>query len=59
MTKILHVDDDSSDQELTRFNLGRLADDIRVDWADSGQQALDMLASADYDAILCDYQMWR
>jgi len=55
--RILHVDDDSSDHELLRWNLQKLDKDLLIEWAGSARSALEMLSSREYDCVLSDYQM--
>ena len=59
MIKILHIDDSRDDLELTGLQLGRLSEELKIDGAESGTEALEILASDSYDCILCDYQMPR
>jgi PAS domain S-box-containing protein len=57
MLRILHVDDNESDQELIGLNLRRVLKDHVLDKAESCDQALKRLSSEEYDCLLCDYQM--
>jgi PAS domain S-box-containing protein len=57
MIRILHVDDNGSDLDLTELNLRKLRQPFALVWAYTGDQALKMLSVETYDCILCDYQM--
>jgi two-component system sensor histidine kinase/response regulator len=52
---LLLVEDHKLNQELAREILESVA--VRVDVAENGQQALEMLAQTDYDGVLMDCQM--
>ena len=55
--RILHVDDNEQDHELTHYKLKRLADDLEIEWVKSGQQALKKLENGRYNCVLSDFQM--
>lgn len=57
MINILHVDDCQNDVELTKFQLTRLQRDLSIDWAESAVRAIKSLEGAQYDCMLCDFQM--
>ena len=57
MLRILHVDDSRNDFELARIQLEKREQDVTIDWADSGESALEKVAAEEYDCILCDFQM--
>ena len=57
MIRVLHVDDDLRDYELTSINLDSISDDIEIEWAESASTALEKLESQTFDCILCDIQM--
>lgn len=54
-SKILLVEDNEINQELVKEFLTR--NNIKVQTADNGQQALDMLAGQEFDGVLMDCQM--
>lgn len=57
MIRILHVDDNPDDFELTKRKLQRLSDDVKVEWAESGSLALKALEEGTYSIVICDFQM--
>ena len=57
MIRVLHVDDNKDDHELIEYKLRSQIKKIQIDWAKSGQMALEVLADNEYDCILSDYQM--
>ena len=57
MIKVLHVDDDGSDLELTRIFLKRLNPGIDLDWARSADEGLEKLERESYDCVVVDYVM--
>jgi len=56
MTKVLLVDDEESFLELTKFFLLRQPG-IEVETATSAKEAMAKMSSADFDAVVSDYQM--
>ena len=56
MIKVLLVDDDQALFNVTRILLEKEGD-MRVDLCNSASEAMEMLRSGDFDAIVCDYQM--
>ncbi len=56
MYRILYVDDDPGLLEIGKLFLERKGQ-LRVDISLSASAGLDLLASADYDAVITDYQM--
>jgi PAS domain S-box-containing protein len=56
MIKVLLVDDDQALFNVTRLLLEKEGD-MCVDLCNSASEAMDMLRSGDFDAIVCDYQM--
>jgi PAS domain S-box-containing protein len=56
MIKVLLVDDDQALFNVTRLLLEREGD-MRVNLCNSASEAMEMLRSGDFDAIVCDYQM--
>jgi len=57
MIRILHVDDDRNDLELTKYNLAKLSKDLEIEWCESVQEALDRLQTEDFHCIISDYMM--
>jgi len=57
MIRILHVDDCKEDLELTRGFLLQLTSRMRISWAFSAEEALDLLAGLRYDCVICDWRM--
>lgn len=57
MVKILHVDDNPYDRELTEANLISLDKSWRIKGVDTGVQALELMETQHFDCILSDYQM--
>ncbi len=55
--RILHIDDNEDDLELTRLNLLRQNGNLKIDLARSAEEALARLHEEDYDCVLCDYMM--
>jgi PAS domain S-box-containing protein len=56
MIKVLLVDDDQALFNVTRILLEKEGD-MRVHLCNSASEAMEMLHSGDFDAIVCDYQM--
>jgi len=56
MIKVLLVDDDQALFNVTRILLEKEGD-MRVVLCNSASEAMEMLRSGDFDAIVCDYQM--
>ena len=54
---ILHVDDSRDYLLLAKARLQRLAEDLNIDWAISGEEALKAMESNRYNCVICDYQM--
>jgi len=57
MVKILHVDDNGDDLDLTKQKLRLLDDDLDIDWSESAEEALARLEKSEYDCVLSDFQM--
>lgn len=57
MIRVLIVDDNHDDYELTKLQLENLSKDVKIEWASSGKAALAALEETDFDCVLCDYQM--
>lgn len=57
MISVLHVEDNEIDHELTKLNLLNQTDELEITWIDSGQKALELLETQQYDCILSDFQM--
>ena len=55
--RILYIDDNEDDLELTKLLLLRQDSDLVIDLARSADEALARLTEADYDCVLCDYMM--
>ena len=55
--RVLHVDDSEQDHELTSYNIKRLANDLEIDWAESGGIALEKIENGQYSCVLSDFQM--
>jgi|GEM_PF-970140 len=56
--RILLVEDDEDDYVVTRDLLAEMADEPYVlDWADSGERALDVIAAERHDVYLLDYRI--
>ena len=56
MINVLLVDDDQALFNVTRILLEKEGD-MRVDLCNSASEAMEMLQSGEFDAIVCDYQM--
>lgn len=56
MYSVLYVDDESALLEVVKFYIER-THEFQVSTATSAQEALEILTSAHYDAIISDYQM--
>lgn len=57
MIRILHVDDNPDDLELTKRKLQRLSSEVQIEWAESGNDALKALKENEYNLVICDFQM--
>lgn len=57
MIRILHVDDNPDDLEITKWQLRRLTKELDVCWAESSGAALNALEKEKFDCVLCDYQI--
>ncbi len=57
MKKILIVDDDYFVREMCESLLTRCFEDVIVDHASNGMEALEKTSSRDYSAIICDVDM--
>ena len=57
MIRILLVDDNADDLDITRINLAKLCKDIKIESAGSGKDALKAIDSGDHDCIVCDLDM--
>ena len=57
MMKVLLVDDDREEFEVTRFGLEKQGDEIEVEWARSAAKAHMMLAGGKFDCVVSDFQM--
>ena len=57
MIRVLHVDDNHNDLELTRTQLLKLADDLEIDSCDSAKEALGKLEGNSFECVLSDFQM--
>jgi CheY-like chemotaxis protein len=57
MIKVLHVDDDSTDQEMLQLRMQRLSNNLDFVGASSVDEALDLLKSKHFDVILSDFNM--
>jgi len=55
--RILHVDDNKDDLAIFKYHLTSLDKEIKVDWVLSGEEAMNILPSKEYDCILSDYEM--
>ena len=55
--RILYIDDNEDDLELTRLLLQRQGGDLVIDLARSAEEALARLHEEDYDCVICDYMM--
>ena len=57
MISVLLVDDEPQLLELTKFFVEKTDRDIRVATASSAKEAVAMMETGPYDAVVCDYQM--
>jgi len=57
MIRVLYVDDNQDDLELTSKQLLKLADDLEIDLCDSATEALSKLQDDSFECILSDFQM--
>ncbi|MCD6455534.1 MAG: response regulator [Methanophagales archaeon] len=58
--RVLHVDDEPADLEITRIFLKREAkEDFKIVSALSAEEALEKLKSEHFDAVIADYKMPR
>lgn len=57
MIKVLHVDDERAELTLNKIELLRFSSDIEIEWAESGEEAIEKLRKEEYDCVLSDYQM--
>ena len=58
MIKVLHVDDNQIDAQLTHYHLAKLQNDMEFDWIPSAKEALKRINSQDsYHCIVCDFSM--
>ena len=57
MIRILHVDDDSNDLDLTMLHIRKLAPEFKVIGVESASEALEVLKHEEFDCVLSDYQM--
>lgn len=57
MINLLHIDDEETENYFLKSNLQRISDQIRVSWAESVDEAKELLKEQQFDCILCDYQM--
>lgn len=55
--RVLHVDDSQDYLLLTKYRLKKLAKELAIEWADSGEAALDALKSNTFNCIICDLNM--
>lgn len=55
--KILHVDDSRDYLLLAKARLSKLMEELSIDWAESGTDALKAMQSNDYNCVVCDFQM--
>jgi PAS domain S-box-containing protein len=54
---ILHVDDNKDDLAIFKYHLTSLDKKIEVDWALSGEDAINILSKKEYDCLISDYEM--
>ena len=57
MIKILHVDDDRNDFELTEKQLLLISGELEIERAESVEKALEIYKKGRFDCILSDFQM--
>lgn len=57
MLSILHIDDNKEHFDLVKLRLTRLKADIEFEWAETGKQALDLLANCEFDGVIADFQL--
>lgn len=57
MKSILLVDDDEDNRQITCWNLRKEFPTIQITQAESGEQALEILGSLHFDAIITDWKM--
>jgi PAS domain S-box-containing protein len=55
--KLLHIDDEEDFLFLTRLGLQSINNEIEIDSVLDPREALTRIESANYDAIICDYEM--
>lgn len=55
--RVLYVEDDPGDQELTRRHLARHAPHLKLTVAETVREALDRLTAGDVDLVLSDYRL--
>jgi len=55
--KVLHVDDNVDDLELTRLRILQIDKELQIESAESVAEALQKAESDGFDCILSDYQM--
>lgn len=57
MIRILHIDDNPDDLELSKLLLEHLSADISVSSAANASEAVASIAQQEYDCIICDYNL--
>lgn len=55
--RVLLVDDNPMDRELTRIGVRRVSAEIMIDEVDSADSALSEITDRNYDCVISDYQM--
>ena len=57
MLRVLFIDDCYEDYELTKINLDLLSSEIDLVIASSGEEALELLKTEEYDCIVSDFHI--
>ena len=55
--RVLHVDDSHDYLLLAKYRLKKMAKELSIEWAESGEAALDALQGRSYTCIVCDMNM--
>lgn len=57
MIRILHIDDNPDDLELSKLLLEHMSADVSVSSAATASEAVASIAQQEYDCIICDYNL--
>ena len=55
--RVLHVDDSHDYLLLAKYRLKKMANELSIEWAESGKAALNALKGSSYTCIVCDMNM--